>query len=469
MLLKYFYDEKLAQASYMVGCQASNEALIVDPSREITSYLKAAEENGMTITGSIETHIHADFVSGGRELAARTGAVLYVSDEGDQEWKYQNLDELPHKKVVDGEKIFVGNLTLEIIHTPGHTPESISILLTDGGAGADEPLGIFTGDFVFVGDIGRPDLLEKAAKKEGTAESGAEEMFHSLQKFKTLPDFLQVWPGHGAGSACGKSLGSVPSSTAGYEKRYNWALQFEDKGAFKKELIEGQPEPPVYFAEMKKVNKVGPNFFDELKEPARVNLPEILQQVKKSSQVIDVRSQNDFAAGHIEGTINIPFNKSFTNWAGWLVDYSSPLYVICDEKDLEDIRKALHSIGIDTLEGYAAREEVQLAEHTESFAAIDADRAFPLVQENKVHVLDVRNLSEWQDGHIEGAQHIMLGELPERIKEIPVDKPVLMQCGSGLRSAIGASILQKNGVKHVMNLNGGFAAWEKEVNQMITK
>lgn len=218
MLLKYFYDSNLAQASYMVGCQQSNEAVIIDPARDIAQYVETANKEGMKIIGSLETHIHADFVAGSRELAAQEGATMYLSDEGSADWKYENLENVPHQLLKDGDQIKVGNLTFTVLHTPGHTPESISFTLIDGGIPAEDPMGIFTGDFVFVGDVGRPDLLEKAAKMEGTSEEGAKQMFGSLKKFKQLPDHLQLWPGHGAGSACGKALGAVPSSTVGYEK-----------------------------------------------------------------------------------------------------------------------------------------------------------------------------------------------------------------------------------------------------------
>ncbi|WP_145653444.1 MBL fold metallo-hydrolase, partial [Bacillus paralicheniformis] len=213
MLLRYFYDEKLAHASYLVGCQKTGEAIVIDPGRNLKPYLQAAEDEGLNITAAAETHIHADFVSGARELGATHQAKLYLSDEGDADWKYQYVDELKHQLVKDGDRFSIGNLMFEVMHTPGHTPESISFLLTDGGGNADRPIGIFTGDFVFVGDIGRPDLLEKAAGIKGTSQSGAREMFKSLGKFKQLPDYLQVWPAHGAGSACGKALGAIPTTT----------------------------------------------------------------------------------------------------------------------------------------------------------------------------------------------------------------------------------------------------------------
>ena len=228
---EYFYDEKLAQASYLVGCVATGEALVVDPARNVTPYLREAEKEGLRITHVTETHIHADFVSGSRELAAATGATIYLSDMGDADWKYAYADDPSVILVRDGDSWKVGNIKVEVLHTPGHTPEHIAFMITDT-AGADRPMGVFTGDFLFVGDVGRPDLLEEAAGYKGTKEVGARQQFQTVERFKALPDYLQIWPGHGAGSACGKALGAIPSTTLGYEKLFNPAFQFGQENAF---------------------------------------------------------------------------------------------------------------------------------------------------------------------------------------------------------------------------------------------
>jgi len=462
MLLKYFYDQQLAQASYMVGCQAAGEAVIVDPARDVEPYIEAAKQEGMKLVGVLETHIHADFVAGSRELSERMGATMYVSDEGGADWKYQNIEHLSHQLLKDGDKFKIGNLTFGVMHTPGHTPESISFTLTD--VNADEPMGIFTGDFVFVGDIGRPDLLEKAAGMKGTSESGANDMFKSLERFKALPEFMQVWPAHGAGSACGKSLGAVPSSTVGYEKRFNWALQYEDQGEFVKDLQDGQPEPPTYFAVMKQVNKVGPNIVAQLPAPKKLyKMEEINEAIQNGAQVIDTRESALFAKEHLEGTMNIPFNKSFTNWAGWIVDYERPLYLLTYPQDVGDIQIALRSIGIDRAEYVMDVDQaMNTAEKLESYYDVTPRDAAPLIENGEAQVLDVRNLSEWEEGHIEGAAHIMLGTLLDRMDEVPKDRPIMVQCGSGVRSAIGASLLQAKGIKDVRNLTGGYTRWQKE-------
>lgn len=471
MLLKFFYDENVAHASYLVGCEATKEAVIIDPARHVEQYLERANKEGLKIIGALETHIHADFVSGSRELAERLGATLYVSDEGEEDWKYQNIDHLPHQRLKDGDEIKIGNLTFGVMHTPGHTPESMSFTLTDGGAGADEPLGIFTGDFVFVGDIGRPDLLEKAAGMKGTSESGALAMFDSLQKFKALPDFMQVWPAHGAGSACGKSLGAIPSSTIGYEKRFNWALKCENRDAFVHELLDGQPEPPKYFAVMKHVNKYGTNLLSNLSTPERVDdIHQVEPAIQEGTQVVDTRDTALFARKHVEGTINIPFNKSFTTWAGWLLDYERPVTLLANPEELDGIILSLQSIGIDQINYYMdIQQALDMSTGLESYEAITPLEAAPLVENGDVHLLDVRSMAEWEEGHIKGAKHIMLGTLPDRIDEVPTDLPLVLQCRSGFRSAIGASLLQTMGFKHVHNLTGGYIRWVEEVQIQATK
>jgi len=465
MLLRYFYDEKLAHASYVVGCQAKGEMVIVDPMRNIEPYLALAEKEKMQIVGALETHIHADFVAGSRELADRVGTKMYISDEGDADWKYQNLEGIPHQLLKDGDEFSIGNLIFKVMHTPGHTPESISFLLTDRGGVADKPMGIFTGDFVFVGDIGRPDLLEKAAGIQGTSLSGAKAMFKSLERFKALPDYMQLWPAHGAGSACGKALGAVPSSTVGYEKQFNWAMQFDDEQKFIDALLDGQPEPPYYFAVMKRVNKVGIELLKNL-PPVKVvsSYEEVAQLLEDGKQVIDTRPAEDFAQGFIAGTLNIPDNNSLTNWAGWLVDYTKPLYLLINPSQLDDILIALRSIGIDNVVGYGDVTKVlEEANVLESYDNITPLEAKPLIESEKVHVLDVRNQTEYDAGHIENAQHIMVGTLSKRLDELQTDKKIVVQCQGGARSAIAVSVLKANGIHNIVNLTGGYMAWQQEV------
>ena len=463
MLLKYFYDQKLAHASYLIGCQATNEALIVDPGRDVDIYIKEAKANGFKLIGATETHIHADFVSGARELAERTGARLFLSDEGGEDWKYTYLDGYDHTLLKDGDVFKVGNIRLEVLHTPGHTPEHISLLLTDT-AGADKPMGIFTGDFIFVGSVGRPDLLEKAAGIANTSVEGARQMFRSIQRFKQLPDYIQIWPGHGAGSACGKGLGAIPSSTVGYEKMFNHALSFENEGHFIEMLLDGQPEPPKYFAVMKRVNKDGPPILNSFPKPEQLTAEQLPKILDDGATVIDTRSSGAFAVGHYPGTINIP-DWGMPSWAGWLVDYDKPLYLIVDEQKVAETVKSLIYIGIDNIPGYFDLSVLETLAASngplQSYERMSAAELADKVLAGEVKLLDVRAEEEWLAGRLPNANHVMLGYLADRAGEFINDKPIVVQCQTGGRSAIGASVLQAKGAKRVINMEGGIHGWSR--------
>lgn len=463
MYFRRFFDEKLAQNSYVVGCQQTGEAIVFDPARHVEEYFKVAEKEGLDIIAVAETHIHADFVSGTRELAHRHEVTVYVSDEGDEDWKYQYLDDVKHQLLQAGDVFYIGNVKFDVLYTPGHTPESLSFLLTDEGSGAERPMGIFTGDFVFVGDVGRPDLLEKAAQVEGTAETGAREMFASLQRFKELPDYLQVWPGHGAGSACGKSLGAVPTSTTGYEKYNNWALQEEEEGTFVEELIAEQPAPPKYFAVMKRVNKEGPALLKQspIDEVSDVETLEN-EAANTAVQVVDIRLETEFSERHLPGTFNIPNRNSFPNWAGWLLDYEKDILLIASVHEVDPVKQALESIGLDNVFAFASPEIIEQSQDIEQYKVESPEAVQEKFKNDSMEIIDVRNQDEWDEGHIPGAHHIMLGYLPDRLAEVPKDKPVAVHCRTGKRSAIAASILQKNGYKNVVNLEGGIENWKNQ-------
>src|SRR5918992_1424202 len=269
MIFKRFFDPKLAQASYLIACSSTREALVVDPNRAVDVYLQAAGGEGLRIAHVAETHIHADFISGARELSHRTGARVYLSGAGGSDWSYQYAGGSDAMLLKDGMSFNVGRVEVRVWHVPGHTPEHLAFLVVDTQKAGD-PIGAFTGDFLFVGDVGRPDLLERAVKITGTMEEAARELFRSLQRFRKLPDYLQIWPGHGAGSACGKSLSAMPQSTLGYEKRSNWAFGVMDEAAFVRAVLAGQPEPPRYFARMKRINQSGPRVLGEFPKPTRV-------------------------------------------------------------------------------------------------------------------------------------------------------------------------------------------------------
>src|SRR6185369_9614528 len=330
MYFQRFYDAKLSQASYMIGCQLTGDAVVVDPNRDVQQYIDAAAREGLRVTHVTETHIHADFVSGARELAQRTGEQLLLSDEGTADWKYRYAADAGARLLKHGDAFMIGNIRLEVMHTPGHTPEHISFVVTDTPAGAG-PWGILTGDFVFVGDVGRPDLLERAVGKKGTMEAAARTLFRSLRLFRALPDHVQVWPGHGAGSACGKTLGAVPSTTVGYEKLANWGVATTDEVEFVHMVLAGQPEPPRYFAEMKRINKEGPRILGELRRSTRLPAQAIDALLRDGEIVVDTRSAADYAAGHVPGTLNIPLGGSFTTWAGWLLSYDRDVYLLVDD------------------------------------------------------------------------------------------------------------------------------------------
>ena len=471
MFFERIYEKGLAQASYIIGCQATKEAIVIDPKRDIDTYLEIAERENLRITHIAETHIHADFLSGSLELAHETGAKIYLSDEGGSEWQYQ----YDHISLKDGDVIKIGNIRLEVMHTPGHTPEHISFILTDLPA-SSEPSMIFTGDFVFVGDVGRPDLLEKAAGIEGTMIAGARQMFYSLKKFKELPDHLQVWPAHGAGSACGKALGAVPSSTVGYEKLSNWALKIENEETFIQVLLEGQPEPPKYFAMMKKLNKIGPKVLGSIPLPARLSVAKFKEALAGNYQIVDTRDKLSFAGGHISGSLNIQDNNSFSNWAGWMLNYDKPIILIARERRVDALNRALIRIGIDNLEGYVSDIDKLEASglNLEILNQISVDELNADISEYKI--VDVRSYTEFDISHIPGAVNIHTGYLENKLNKISDEEKLVVYCTSGDRSAIGASFLLKLGRRNIYNLSGGINAWiqagcqteRKNVNEMVT-
>jgi hydroxyacylglutathione hydrolase len=462
MFFQRFYEQSLAQASYLIGCQATGDAIVVDPNRDVQPYLDVAAREGLRIVLVTETHIHADFVSGLRELASRTGARMLVSDEGDADWKYAFAESDGARLLHDGDVIMVGNIRLDVLHTPGHTPEHVSFLVTDTPASAG-PWGVLTGDFVFVGDVGRPDLLETAAGFAGTMEAGARTLFRSLERFRALPDHVQVWPGHGAGSACGKALGAIASSTVGYEKRGNWGVAQLDEEAFVQEVLDGQPEPPRYFAEMKRINKTGPRVLGALPRVTMLPVSRLRELRAADVMVVDARPAADFARGHVPGTINIPLTTSFSSWCGWLMPYDADVALIVDdEAQATTALRDLAMIGLDRVVGVFARDVVDAWRANGgtlgTIAQISPTDASALIARDAV-VVDVRGLAEWKAGHLPSAPNIPVGLLTRHLHTLPTDRPIIVQCQSGGRSAIAASLLAARGFANVLNLAGGYAAW----------
>ncbi|HDE4861422.1 persulfide dioxygenase-sulfurtransferase CstB [Staphylococcus ureilyticus] len=436
MFFKQFYDNHLSQASYLVGCQRTGEAIVIDPVRDLTKYIEVADSEGFKITQAAETHIHADFASGIRDVAARLNANIYVSGEGDDQLSYQNMPE--HTNFVKNQDIIqVGNIKLEVLHTPGHTPESISFLLTDEGGGSSVPMGLFSGDFIFVGDIGRPDLLEKSVQMEGTTEIGAKQMYQSIEGVKDLPDYIQIWPGHGAGSPCGKALGAIPMSTLGYEKINNWAFNVTDESKFVEQLTSNQPAPPHHFAQMKKINQFGMNMYQPY---------DVFPSLDNARMAFDLRSKEAFHGGHTEGTINIPYNQNFINQIGWYLDYENSIDLIGDKSIVEQATHTLQLIGFDNVAGYRLPKSEIL---TQSIHSVD-------MTGKEEYILDVRNDEEWNNGHLDQAVNIPHGKLLN--ENIPFNKEdkIYVHCQSGVRSSIAVGILENKGYENVVNIREGY-------------
>ncbi len=476
MYFRQLYDQPLAQASYLIGCQATGEAIVIDPLRDVAEYREAAAAEGLRITHVTETHIHADFVSGARELAASTGARLFLSAEGGTDWQYAFAEADGATLLHDGDVIRVGNLRLDVLHTPGHTPEHITFVVTDTPRAAG-PMGIVTGDFVFVGDVGRPDLLEKAAGIANTMEAGARTLFHSLERFRALPDHLQVWPGHGAGSACGKALGAVPSSTVGYEKRSNWGVAETDEARFVASVLDGQPEPPRYFAEMKRINRDGPPVLGGMPVPARLDASATVDLAARA-WLLDLRAAAPFAAAHIPGTLSLPYSRSFSTWTGSLVPYDVDIVLLAPDsaaapaQSMVDVAaRDLALIGLDRVIGWldadAAIESWRQSGRSPGMIEQVTVDQLAAWSGAPVTVIDVRGESEWREGHLPDALHIPLGDLSARLAELPTTGLVL-QCQSGARSAIAASLLERLGRADARNLVGGYVAWRASQHALTT-
>ena len=450
MLFKHIYSSDLAQGSYLIGCQATGEAVVVDPRRDVQVYLNEAAANNLNIVAVTETHIHADYLSGSRELAAATGAALYLSDEGDADWKYGFGDH----KLSEGDIISLGNVTLRAVHTPGHTPEHLSFLVTDG-ATASEPGYYLTGDFVFVGDVGRPDLLDEAALGADTRFAGAAALFKSLQAFLTLPDYVQVWPAHGAGSACGKALGAVASTTVGYERLFApWTSHVKngDVEGFTRALLAGQPDAPTYFGRMKRQNKAGP----PLLKPGtltRLNAASLSRDV----MLIDTRPAEIAAKDAVKGALIISAGKNFATFAAYAVDPErderSVVLLAADAEQASSLRDKLARVGIDRVAGYIT-SLADLAREPVRCVAPDAVEAL-----DDPYILDVRTANEFRAGHLPGAVQLHAGRVLWHLDELPRDRPLVTHCQSGARNAAVSSALRAAGFDNVLELSGSYQAW----------
>ncbi|MEO0559374.1 MAG: MBL fold metallo-hydrolase, partial [Bacteroidota bacterium] len=451
MLLRQIADPSLSQYAYLIGCQRTGEALVVDPERDIDRVLDAAARDGLTITHVAETHIHADFLSGARDLADRTGATLYLSAEGEAEgwgstWARQRDDVVFLR---DGDTFRVGNILIRAIHSPGHTPEHLAYLVTDEGGGANEPMGLISGDFVFVGDLGRPDLLESAAGQAGAQEPAARALFASVQRFLELDDFVQVWPAHGAGSACGKALGAIPQSTVGYERRFNGSIDAARRGelAFVEAILAGQPEPPLYFARMKAQNRDGVPPLEALPAPRALSHLELAHLPAGAVVIHALADRSKFMSAHLPGSLFAPLGPSFSTVVGsYVTDPETPLVLIVPEAEIDNAVRALVRIGLDHIVATASPKT--LAGYLQDGGAVQAipEATFDVLEERPdAVVLDVRRQPEVEAGHIPGATWIPHTRLAARVDELAPDQPLLVHCQSGVRAPVASAFIASQG------------------------
>ena len=464
MFFRQVFEPNLAQNAYIIGCQKTGEAIVVDPQRDIDRYVDIAASEDLTITAVTETHIHADYLSGAREFAEQLNVKLYLSDEGDEDWKYfwaQNskydFHPLKHDDVFK-----VGNIEFKVVYSPGHTPEHISFLITDLGAGANAPMGMLSGDFVFVGDLGRPDLLESAAGQVGAQEPSANKLYDSVQSFLQLPEYLQIWPGHGAGSACGKALGAIPETTVGYEKRFNPSIQAAILGRekFVAAILDGQPEPPMYFARMKHENKYGPAILKKLPRPIKIKKERLeFLDYEVSYALIDTRrDRSAFMKKHLPGSIYAPLDKTFPTITGSYIEPNVPIYLVLDrEEDVDFAVRNLVRIGLDKVIAYAL-PSVTNELPTASIEEIDIMELDRMRNLPGVSVLDVRRESEFREGHVPGAHNIAHTRLLNQFNELDKEATHLVHCRSGGRAAAAAAFLKSKGLD-VIYVNGNFADW----------
>jgi hydroxyacylglutathione hydrolase len=461
MIFRRLYHDRLAQASYLIACEETRKAIVIDPLRDPSEYLEAAEFEDVRIELVTETHVHADFLSGAEALARATGATLHLSAEGGDASAAERLRRSDARPLRHGDSISLGRVRLTVRHTPGHTPEHLVFVVTDE-ATSDLAVGLVTGDFLFAGDVGRPDLLERAVGVAGSMQRSAVDLFRSLQTLRNLPEYLQVWPGHGAGSACGKSLGAVPQTTLGYELRTNWAFQVRDEMEFARLVLEDQPEPPAYFARMKQLNARGA---PPMPQPPRVDVPALRAHVRDGSLVVDTRPPAEFVARHLEGSIGISLGRSFLTWAGSVLDPADDLVLLIEPDSMHEadaVARDLALIGYDRVLGALPASDL------ESFAprAVATIGSIPAAdlasRAGDATVLDVRSAAEWDEGHVPGAVHVPLALLVARMSELRDRQPIITYCQSGARSAAAASLLRASGITDVVNVDGGFDAWLRE-------
>ena len=455
LVFEQIHTPGIAQLSYLLGDDSTGTAAVIDPRPDCECYLELARKNAVSITHIIETHIHADFISGARELACRLGgaAEIFVSEEGGAKYGYKR------ECLKDGDEFEFGDLLLTGRFTPGHTPEHMSFVAAEKGR-AKTPWGIFSGDSLFVDSAGRPDLLG-----EDETEELAKQLFDTMRSFYAkLDDSVTLYPGHGAGSSCGPDIGDRKSSTLGYEKRFNKFLQIKDRRKFIEHALETAPPEPSYYRPMKKVNAKGPATFGSLPPVPALPAQEFRKALaNKRNVLLDTRSMLSFGGGHIKGALNIGDRPELSPWAGWMLKFDDPLLLVLEkDSDLESVVRLLWRTGFTKFAGYLVGSMKGWDNAGFDLEEMEQMTVHDLRKDGKgIQLLDVRSPAEWSKGHIPGAQHHFVPDLQKDLPRLDPKKPTVTYCDSGYRASIAASLLQKEGFEKVFNIPGSWQAWTK--------
>ncbi|MEM8667314.1 MAG: MBL fold metallo-hydrolase [Planctomycetota bacterium] len=451
MFLQRYYLDCLSHASYLVADETTGEAAVIDPQRDVEIYLRDAEEKGFQIKWVMLTHFHADFVAGHIELRDRAGAEIVLGAKAEAEFNY--------RKMGDGDSITFGDVRLEALETPGHTPEGLTILAFDLAKSTDQPYAAFTGDTLFIGDVGRPDLLASIGV---SANELAEMLYDSLhRKMAKLPDATLIYPAHGAGSLCGKSLSNESVSTMGEQRKYNYALQPMDKQAFMSVVEVDQPEAPGYFVHDAIMNRKERASLDESMSGTMkaLSLEEVLQYQQTGAQIVDTRDPAEFAGAHLAGSINIGVEGKYATWAGTVLNKETPIVVIADDERVSESIMRLGRIGFDHVAGYLGGGLESLQSRSDLIQTTQRITATAASEQTEAFVLDIRSIKEREGGYIRGSYSIPLNHLEERMSEVPQDRVVVVHCAGGYRSSIATSMLQRHGVANALDMVGGYKAW----------
>jgi glyoxylase-like metal-dependent hydrolase (beta-lactamase superfamily II)/rhodanese-related sulfurtransferase len=448
MFFEQFYLTCLAHASYMIG--SGGEAAVIDPQRDVDLYLKVAAEQNLKIRHIFETHLHADFVSGHKELAARTGAQIYIGARAGAAF--------PHVPLSDGSEVKMGSIRVRALETPGHTPESVCFVVIDEEK-SSQPWAVLTGDTLFIGDVGRPDL-----SRTHTPQQLAALLYDSLhQKLLALPDATLVYPAHGAGSLCGRSMRAERSSTIGTERLTNYALQIASREEFVRQLTAHLPARPDYFLEDAEMNRSGATALTELLPLEPLTPAELQALLNEGANVLDVRAGEQFAAGHVPGSIGIALSGQFASWAGGILGiHSKPILVAESDAQVDEARMRLARVGIEEVRGFLAGGFA--AWQNAGMPVLVTPEILPQelekrLQEGTARILDVRREGEWQAGHIAQADWRALDTFPHGVPALDGNQPIAVHCKSGYRSIIACSLLERAGHRNVINVAGGFDAW----------